>query len=333
VTTEAELRAEMGSGLYPYVFIASNLYESVRELCGKCGKETQIVLLAGFGEAVADKNLRILAMPVYATSVASILNGVTDSFTYNESGEAVAGFSAPEASVLIVDDIGTNLMVAQGLLMPYGMRVTLCGGGAEAVEAVKDKRFDIILMDHMMPGVNGIEAVARIRALGSPYYETVPIIALTANAVSGMKEMFLGSGFNDFLSKPIDVLKLNTIMERWIPKEKQQPIESSVSKRQHCPALNPRLLAAFRRDAEKAAVTMREAAASGDIKAFTTSAHGMKSALAVIGETEKSNMAFMLEQAGLRGDREAICANVERFLESLAELVRCMTQAEDPENA
>jgi CheY-like chemotaxis protein len=224
-------------------------------------------------------------------------------------------------------------MVAQGLLMPYGMRVTLCGGGAEAVEAVKDKRFDMILMDHMMPDVDGIEAAARIRALDSPYHETVPIVALTANAVSGTKEMFLGAGFNDFLSKPIDVLKLNSVLERWIPKEKQQPIESSVPKRKHCPALDPKLLAAFRRDAEKAAVTMRETAMSGDIKAFTTAAHGMKSALAIIGEAEKSDMAFALEQAGLRGDREAIGVNLERFLESLAELVRCMTQAEGPVNA
>jgi CheY-like chemotaxis protein len=219
-------------------------------------------------------------------------------------------------------------MVAQGLLMPYGMELTLCGGGAEAVAAVKEKRFDLILMDHMMPVVNGIEAVARIRALGTAYHETVPIVALTANAVSGTKEMFFEAGFDDFISKPIDVLKLNSVLERWIPKEKKQAVESNAPKRQHGPAADPRLLAAFCRDAEKAAVTMREAAASGDIGAITTAAHGMKSALAVIGEAEKSNMAFALEQAGLRGDSEAIGAGLDCFLEGLAELVQIIKRAE-----
>jgi signal transduction histidine kinase/CheY-like chemotaxis protein/HPt (histidine-containing phosphotransfer) domain-containing protein len=333
VSTGAEFCAEIARGEYTCAFVASNLYDGVKELCGKLADKTQIALLAGFGEAVADKSLSVLAMPVYATSVANILNGVTDSFTYNESGESGIGFTAPQASALIVDDIGTNLMVAQGLLMPYGMSLTLCGGGAEAIAAAKEKRFDLILMDHMMPDMDGIEATARIRALG-PWQKTVPIVALTANAVSGTKEMFMEAGFDDFLSKPIDVLKLNAVLERWVPKGKQRQNagnKTSGQTRRQTP--EPKLLAVFARDAENAAVTLRETAASGDVKAFTTAIHGIKSALGFIGEAEAAAMAAALEQAGLREDKAAIGAGLARFLEALGDLTRREAHTENPAEA
>jgi CheY-like chemotaxis protein len=225
-------------------------------------------------------------------------------------------------------------MVAQGLLMPYGMGLTLCEGGLQAIEAAKEKRFDLILMDHMMPDMDGIEAAARIRALGHPHHEAVPIVALTANAVSGTREMFLEAGFDDFLSKPIDVMKLNAVLERWIPKWKQRQNAGNIASAQkRRPPPDPKLLAVFLRDAEKTAATLKEAAALGDLKAFTTAAHGIKSALGVIGETEASAMAAALEQAGLREDSEAIDAGLEKFLEALAGLTRRLARADAPAEA
>ncbi|MDR2593186.1 MAG: response regulator [Fibromonadaceae bacterium] len=133
-------------------------------------------------------------------------------------------FNAPNAKVLVVDDIDANLKVVKGLMQPYKMQVDLCTSGAEASEMVKANSYDLVFMDHMMPEMDGIEATKLIREMAkeNPHYANLPIIALTANAVSGVKEMFLENGFNDFLSKPIDIINLNSILEKWLPKEKQE---------------------------------------------------------------------------------------------------------------
>ncbi|MCL1876018.1 MAG: ATP-binding protein [Synergistaceae bacterium] len=134
-----------------------------------------------------------------------------------------ATFTAPDAEVLVVDDIPNNLMVAEGLLRPYKMRVFVCQNGRKAVELVKSRPFDLVFMDHMMPEMDGMEAAKIIRALGGRF-TGLTIVALTAHAVSGMKEMFLAGGFDDFLSKPIEADKLDSLLQRWIPAAKRQNI-------------------------------------------------------------------------------------------------------------
>ncbi|MDR1922011.1 MAG: response regulator, partial [Candidatus Adiutrix sp.] len=120
-----------------------------------------------------------------------------------------AGFVAPAARVLVVDDIAMNIAVAEGLLSPYQVKVDSCRSGEEAVRLIQEKRYDFILMDHMMPGMDGIETTRAVRALEGTYFKEVPIIALTANAMSGMREMFLENGFNDYISKPIELSALS----------------------------------------------------------------------------------------------------------------------------
>jgi len=127
-------------------------------------------------------------------------------------------FTAPNAKILVVDDIDANLKVVKGLMQPYKMQVDLCTSGAEAIEMAKANNYDLVLMDHMMPEMDGVEATKLIRET----HTNLPIIALTANAVSGVKEMFLENGFNDFISKPIDTVELNAVLEKWLPKEKQE---------------------------------------------------------------------------------------------------------------
>ncbi|MDR2788881.1 MAG: response regulator [Candidatus Accumulibacter sp.] len=125
----------------------------------------------------------------------------------------------PRARVLVVDDVKTNLDVARGVMKPYGMRVDCVQSGAEAVRAVREEkvRYDAIFMDHMMPEMDGIEATRLIReTIGTEYAQTVPIIALTANAIVGNEEMFLKSGFQAFLSKPIDIMLLDAVLRRWM---------------------------------------------------------------------------------------------------------------------
>jgi CheY-like chemotaxis protein/HPt (histidine-containing phosphotransfer) domain-containing protein len=143
--------------------------------------------------------------------------------TFNANKETEVRFIAPEAKVLVVDDITTNLKVAEGLMIPYKMQIDLCSSGQEAIEKIKQVSYDLVFMDHMMPEMDGIEATAHIRTWEAEQQGVlaVPIIALTANAVVGMREMFIEKGFNDFLAKPIDISKLDEMLNRWIPRGKK----------------------------------------------------------------------------------------------------------------
>jgi CheY-like chemotaxis protein len=121
--------------------------------------------------------------------------------------------------VLVVDDVPTNLDVAKGLMLPYDLTIDCVLSGQEAIDTIRKEevKYDVIFMDHMMPGMDGIEATIIIRGeIGTEYAKTVPIIALTANALAGNEEMFLASGFNGFLAKPIDIFKLDATLNQWV---------------------------------------------------------------------------------------------------------------------
>jgi len=126
--------------------------------------------------------------------------------------------SLPYARVLVVDDNLTNLDVAKGLMKPYKMQIDCVDSGQKAIDAMRcgQNRYDAIFMDQMMPGMDGLVAAQRIRELGSDYAANVPIIALTANAVSGSEEMFLSNGFQAFIPKPIDITRLDKVINRFI---------------------------------------------------------------------------------------------------------------------
>jgi len=232
-----------------YVFSGYGLYEKIKPFmeqdnsafCG--GKKPPLALMIEWGAEVFVSNARFVSIPVQSLSIANTLNGKADCQNYYEdSGSSgVVRHTFPNARLLIVDDIATNLKVAEGLMAPYNTKIDTCLSGAEAIELVKQNKYDIIFMDHMMPEMDGIEATAIIRAWEKEQQKNsdasfsegeirsndcnlrrqITIIALTANAVVGMKEMFIKNGFNDFISKPVDVSKLDEIFDRWIPKEKK----------------------------------------------------------------------------------------------------------------
>ncbi|MDR2144453.1 MAG: response regulator [Treponema sp.] len=228
VTKEAFLEAlrrensETGKK-YSFVFMAQALYAPLRSVLEEMNVLSRLVLLADYGSESGIHNIRCLTLPAHTLSIADIMNHKTE--IRGEKGKATVRFTAPSARVLIVDDIITNLKVAQGLLMPYNMIIDICGAGAASIELFKKNKYDLIFMDHMMPGMDGIEATAAIRAWekehAPEFPQETPIIALTANAIAGMKEMFLERGFNDYLAKPIEMLKLHQILKKWIPQKKQ----------------------------------------------------------------------------------------------------------------
>ena len=122
----------------------------------------------------------------------------------------------PDKRILVVDDVQVNLMVAKGIMKPYGMVVDTASSGAKAIELVQQNDYDAVFMDHMMPEMDGVDATRIIRSLDGNKYKELVIIALTANAVAGTKEMLMAEGMQDFIAKPIDKKELNTIIEKWL---------------------------------------------------------------------------------------------------------------------
>jgi signal transduction histidine kinase/CheY-like chemotaxis protein/HPt (histidine-containing phosphotransfer) domain-containing protein len=220
VALAKDFAAALETDRFDFIFVASFLFEKARQEIQKRELAATLVLLAEYGEVITERQVRFIAMPAHSISIANILNGVEELRGYNEDKEGIR-FTAPDARVLVVDDIKTNLDVAEGLLSPYAMQVDTCLSGKEALSLAEGSRYDLVLMDHMMPGMDGIETVQSIRALPGEYFQKLPIVVLTANAISGMRDMFLGMGFNDYISKPIEVVKLDALIARWIPAEKQ----------------------------------------------------------------------------------------------------------------
>jgi len=227
---------------------------------------------------------------------------------YEENSNFTVTFNAPKAKVLIVDDIETNLKVAEGLLAPYRIQVDLCLSGPEAITQVSSKgHYDVVFMDHMMPEMDGVEATKRIRESG---YD-LPIIALTANAVLGTKDMFLASGFNDFLSKPIDIKKLNNILEKWIPHEKQEEVKGDG--KIHLNEINLQIYEVFYKDGTTRIKEIEKCLEAENYSLYAIHVHALKSALANVGANDLSEVAKALEN----GNKEFARANTAEFLVSL----------------
>ncbi|MDR3336122.1 MAG: response regulator [Treponema sp.] len=213
-------------GEYNYFFVHPDWAEKAGEMLRKNGNSGEIVVLAEKGEDDPVQAVKTLNLPVYTITLANLLNGKETSVHKEDAGP---GFTAPEAKILIVDDIDINLIVAEQLMLPYKARITLCAGGKEALELASKIRYDLIFMDHVMPGMDGVETVEKIREMEAmeasrkkpEVLNPTPIVVLTANAISGMKDFFLEKGFDDFLSKPIETAPLEEVMSRWIPKGKR----------------------------------------------------------------------------------------------------------------
>jgi CheY-like chemotaxis protein/two-component sensor histidine kinase/HPt (histidine-containing phosphotransfer) domain-containing protein len=229
----------------------------------------------------------------------------------------------PYGSVLVVDDVESNLFVAEGLMVPYGLAIDSVLSGFDAIEKIKSKSYDIIFMDHMMPKMDGIETTKKMREMGY----TEPIIALTANALVGQSNIFMENGFDGFISKPIDIRQLNATLKKFV-RDKQPPevIEEAL-KNQGSHANRKvynrdQLALIFMRDASRLAKDIEEIQKNGtygdeEIRGYTIGTHALKSALTNIGETELSAIAAKLETAGRAKDADLIAAETPAFLKAL----------------
>jgi len=247
-----------------------------------------------------------------------------------------SGFSRepmPYGRVLVVDDVESNLYVAIGLMKPYHLKIDTVMSGSAALDIVNSGNiYDIIFMDHMMPGMDGIETTKILRESG--YQGT--IIALTANAVTGQVEVFMKSGFDGFVSKPIDIRQLDSVLNKFI-RDKQPPevlkaareqAKDDSDKEEAGEQTRNKILVqkSFIRDAHKGVETLENLLKVGieeeeRLRQFTITVHGMKSALRNIGEENLSDLAYVLEKAGREGDTELIQDHIRAFLKELGKLL------------
>ncbi|MCL2628661.1 MAG: ATP-binding protein [Oscillospiraceae bacterium] len=352
-----EFHRELLGGDYAFSFVAAALYDKVKYICAEKEKSTKTVIIAPFGEQISGKYMSVLTTPIYTIPVANTLNGISDSSNRDFFRKFAIDFNAPEAKVLVVDDISMNLVVARGLLLPYNMQIDLRESGRDAITAMINNRYDLVFMDHMMPEMDGVETVDSIRKMGAndTYFSNVPIVALTANAIAGTKEMFMEHGFNDFLSKPIDTAALNSILEKWIPKEKQTvsssgmiTISDEINEHIEIAGLDTRvgisitagtvegylkILAMYCNNGHVKLGEIKESLENNNITQLATYVHALKGTSASIGAVSLAAAADALERAGMIGNEEYINANTQKFLDDLKTLIDNIEQVLSSRNS
>jgi CheY-like chemotaxis protein len=212
------LSAVKGGG-YDFVFGPDGMSGQLEELLSQAGGAAKPVLVLDYGEkSTKGKGARAVQKPLYCLPLARALSEAAEARRPAKPAKDKVSFVAPDVKALVVDDILLNLKVAKGFLSFFKIKVDTAESGQQAIDLVKENSYDIIFMDHMMPGMDGIETTGHIRRL--PEGQDIPIIALTANAISGVREMFISNGLNDFISKPIERGKLENMLAEWLPKDK-----------------------------------------------------------------------------------------------------------------
>lgn len=214
-----------------HVFIAQAEYKENSSYYEELAGKLRVVVIAEREFLLSrDSRIFIIHKPFFALSVVNLLNGEAKE---NGFGEAQAAgrkpFSCDGVRVLAVDDEEMNLVVAQGVLGSYGIQVDTCLSGREAVERCLSTSYDIIFLDHMMPGFDGVDTLKAIREINNGAYKDLPVVALTANTISGAREMFKNEGFTEFIPKPIERAVLERVLRKVLPEDQVQYDEMPVA--------------------------------------------------------------------------------------------------------
>ncbi len=330
IITDLEQYTETGK--QEFMFIEKEAYnDEFLKFMDEHPDITCIVLMESGNELkTVRKNVRVFNKPMNTLGVVLLLNGkAIDSYVSSQKGGANASFTAPDASILIVDDNSVNLTIAEGLLEPMKVKCTTAESGAKALKILKKNHFDLILMDHMMPGMDGVEATEAIRR-DIPEAADTPIIALTANVAEGSLEMFMKAGMADLIAKPIDVKQLSSKLLQWLPEDKvivskeaqeetvSEEVVSDAEEMYDCldcakaveglgsTSLFRKIVADYYRKGPAIYSAIEEAVAREDWNDYTIRMHALKSTSRQIGALELGNLAEKLEAAGKAAEAEAV---------------------------
>lgn len=215
-----ELKEKAKQNKFTHFFTPREHYIEYSDFFLSQAKTSEVVVVQDRLNAIEiPDGVKCMYKPFYILSVGAIFNHERIVTNLGERRSLTTHFSASKARILIVDDNPINLKVAVGLMRPYHMQVITADSAKAAFSLLRLKDFHLVFMDHMMPEIDGVEATQIIREMDGDYYKNLPIIALTANAVSGARETFLEAGMNDFIAKPIELSALDRVLRAWLPKE------------------------------------------------------------------------------------------------------------------
>lgn len=340
-----------------HLFVGEEEYNDNTELLEKLARDMVVAVVAN-DDIVLPKNsrVRVLEKPFYCFPVVTILNSVAGEAEASEKKLRCNGVRA-----LVVDDESMNLVVAKSIFRRYGMKVDTVVSGQEAIDICREKVFDIIFMDHMMAGMDGVEAMKRIRTDVSGLNGTIPIVALTANAMSSAKQMFMAEGFDGFVSKPIEIEELERVMKQVLPKsaisfvgaddaaveieepvkvteEIPEPVKDEDSALDNLRAFGldtaaglkysvddaefyKSLLIQYANESDEKIASMKQYYEAHDWHNYEIFVHALKSTSRMIGAEDLSDKAKNLESAAKRADSEYIALNHASMISDYMRLV------------
>ncbi|MCR5595513.1 MAG: response regulator [Lachnospiraceae bacterium] len=316
-----------------YVFFEEEMYtDDTKKFLDENPDIIGIMLVRFASKTDSDRdNLRIMRRPETTMNMVNILNDRTSEVVEDVDNKAfVIDYTAPDARILVVDDNDINLTIAEGLLAPLNTHIDLARSGQEAVDKVRNDIYDVVLMDHMMPGMDGVDATKTIRTMGRMIVQPV-IIAATANVMSDAKVLFKDAGMDDFVAKPIDVKDIVTKLKRWLPQEKIIQTEGistvqvsgdsagrstivdceGIDTAKAIAALGTvdlyeKITGEYYKSGEEKLSGIMNAYDTEDWADYTIRVHALKSSSRQIGAMQLGDMAEELEKAGKTGDIDKI---------------------------
>lgn len=356
VQSRAELEKLFATTGITHLFVGTGEYLANKDYINGLAKKINVALVAdpSFDEEV-DPQIVVIFKPFHGARVASFLSTSASKEDFNEE-ETI---SFPGLRALVVDDEHMNLVVAREIFEAYGMVISTASSGEEAIKLCESQEFDIIFMDHMMPGMDGVQAMKRIRENAARLKQEICMVALTANAISTAREMFMSEGFDGFISKPIEVNELERVLKGILPstfivytrekrKDKkkaaaQQPNDApkdSLTKIQdlgidtafgmdYCGGDKDfyfELLLDYADNYEDKINVIKGYLKDDDIRNYEIRVHGVKSTSKLIGAMDLSEKARLLESAAKNGDKNYIDANHGEFITEYEGLMKTVKE-------
>ena len=344
--TFEDMKKCLEGGKVTHLFVKEYEYEAYRDYLEAVNENIALVVGVEKEDDLKDAGKRVirLSKPYYSLKVARILsNEVLPSQKSVSDSEEL---KTKGVRALVVDDNRMNIHVVSNLLKKYGIETVGAASGAEALEKVTDMDYDIIFMDHMMPEMDGVETTERIRGKFGEYYQRVPIVALTANAIAGSREKYLASGFDEFMEKPVEPPVMERILEKILPKDKLVKEKAHVEVKKIMNENNEIMdkldketglmycggeenygiiLAECVLSYNDTSKDLEEAYEKEDYSYYVIKVHGLKSTMKSIGAMELSEKARLLEMAGKSGDYQTIKKGHREVMQDYYDMMKAVS--------
>jgi CheY-like chemotaxis protein len=209
---------------YTHVFFSYTQFDTVLNI--HCPHTKLYAIAHGLEDnEKVTSNMEIIYMPLTSLLLSRLLGDNTDNQNEIDMDKKELPLQLHNTQILVVDDIEINLLIAEETLLNYGGRIDTADSGIKAIEMIKENDYDIVFMDHMMPEMDGVDVTKIIRALPEEKFKKLPIVALTANVVGDVRDIFMKSGMSDFLSKPMEHTEMERVLREWLPQEKWRDVQ------------------------------------------------------------------------------------------------------------